>query len=334
MTLAAMTAAFYSFPRPVHSENKDMATRALSPLPILSPEVESGLAYDAVGPDYRSYADGDHKNLFDFSSRYSFADREIWLRINSSLREMRARGQKNITIVDAGCGPGTWLIRVVSRALDLGFEKVVAHGFDISREMILLARHEALSIDDDRVTLRFDMLDIEKGLADYLTKPADMVICLYGVLNHLPQHRHDDVARALSLAAGCALFVTVRMVGSIPSIFVTGVEEARHFHRDHEHDRLSIEFHDGRHIEFCSHLFSAAEFCDLFAQHGRVREMAGLDLFHGRFKMDDRWNPRLPADKAFDDALVQLEHLCASDARFIDHAAHALLHLETPRRKI
>jgi hypothetical protein len=106
------------------------------------------------------------------------------------------------------------------------------------------------------------------------------------------------------------------------------MEQARTFHQDNERDRLAIDLIDGRHIEFPSHLFSADEFQALFVTDGHIVECMGLDLFHGRFAPDHRWNPSSMAHTAFSAALERLEHLCASDPCFIDRAAHVLLHVQ------
>lgn len=304
-----------------------MASIAQRPSVISSAEGEAADAYDAAGTLYRTYADGDIRRLFDFSSRYSFADREIWQRIDTALVDRRTGGSTTLKVLDAGCGPGTWLIRVVLRAQALGYETIVATGFDVSPAMVELASAAALEFIAPEIRPTFAVQDIEDGLCKHACAPADLVLCLYGVVNHLPIQRHAAVAAALAGATAGSLLVTARTIGSLPSIFVAGVEEARDFQHDHRHDRLSVDLKDGRHIEFSSHLFSAAEFSALFAGHGAIAEMLGLDLFHGRFTPDRRWNPPLAPNRAFDDALVRLEHLCASDPWFMDRAAHVLLHM-------
>lgn len=305
-------------------------TTLVQPSPTRSSaEDEAADAYDAAGTLYRTYADGDIRRLFDFSSRYSFADREIWQRIDAILVERRAAGRTSLKVLDAGCGPGTWLIRVILRAQALGYQSITAAGFDISPAMVELADAAAQDFVDAAARPTFAVQDIQDGLSGHAATPADLVLCLYGVINHLPIERHTAVVAALATATattGSAL-VTARTVGSVPSIFIAGLEEARDFRHDHLRDRLSVDLRDGRHLEFNSHLFSAREFSALFAGHGTIAEVLGLDLFHGRFTLDRRWNPPSAADHAFDDALIGLEHLCASDPRFIDRAAHVLLHV-------
>lgn len=285
---------------------------------------ETADAYDAAGDDYLRYADGDAGALFEFSSRYGFADREIWQRIDARLVAIRSSGQTSLRIIDAGCGPGTWLMRCALRARALGFVSVKGLGFDISPAMIDLAVRGCAAFHDPFINLEFTVADIVDGL-DCGNK-ADIVLCLYGVLNHLPVVQHSAVASAL-VHAGRSLFVTVRTIGSLPSIFIAGIEDARSFRQDNAHDRLEIDLVDGRHIEFPSHLFGADEFYALFAAYGAIEERVGLDLFHGRFAPDERWNPPEMADSGFRDALVRLEHLCANDPCFLDRAAHVLLHV-------
>ena len=294
------------------------------------PGTETADAYDAAGHAYLRYADGVDTPLFDFSSRYSFADREIWRRIDAQFVSIRASGRSSIRIVDAGCGPGTWLMRCALRARALGFTSVHGVGIDISPAMIDLALQERANVCDPAIELDFRVGDITAGLG--LTPgSADLVLCLYGVMNHLPVSMHQSVAAELA-RAGRSLFVTVRTIGSLPSIFIAGIEDACDFHQDNVRDRLEIDLRDGRHLGFPSHLFCAEEFQNLFAGQGQIVERVGLDLFHGRFAPDPRWNPPGPPDARFSEALARLEHLCANDPCFIDRAAHILLHVEMPAR--
>ncbi|MEJ0046799.1 MAG: class I SAM-dependent methyltransferase [Rhodospirillales bacterium] len=77
----------------------------------------------------------------------------------------------------------------------------------------------AASIDDPAVTIRFTEGDLTDGLP-FETHSFDITLCLYGVLNHLPVAAHDRVAAELSRVTDGALFVTVRTVGSLPTIYV------------------------------------------------------------------------------------------------------------------
>ncbi|WCM29566.1 class I SAM-dependent methyltransferase [Sphingomonas sp. QA11] len=284
--------------------------------------VEIALAYDAAGTDYRDYADGDASS--GFSGRYDFADRELWLRIDKTLIELRAQGRHAIRILDLGCGPGTWLLRTAARARDLGFTAIEGRGIDISPAMIALANQAAARTTDPRIGLTFDVGDIVETLEQEGRHACDIALCLYGVLNHVAPSSYPAVARALAGVTDGALIATVRSTGSLPSIFISGLEKARHFHQDHEHDRLEIDLLDGRHLEFGLHLFSAREVRALFAPHCAIREIAGIDVFHSRFRPERDWNPATE-DPALEASLARLEHFCATDPTFIDRAAHILL---------
>ncbi len=286
---------------------------------------EAGSAYDAVADDYLRYADGSVEQLFAFDSRYAFADREVWRRIDAALVEMRTQGRETIRILDLGCGPGTWLLRAALHARALGFSQVAARGIDISAELIGLAQRSAGRITVPGVAIDFAVRDIEAALADEQSGCCDLVLCLYGVLNHLPAPRHSAIAAELARVTAAHLILTVRAAGSPPSVFVTGIEDTLAYHQDHDHDRLTVDLKDGRHLEFYSHLFTAQEVRDLFAPCFGMRELAGLDLFHSRFKNDPHWHRDAPDDARFVSRLGGLERLCANDPEMIDHAAHILL---------
>jgi hypothetical protein len=57
----------------------------------------------------------------------------LWSKGSSTTCEQRAEIQLLSSIIlDAGCGPGTWLRRVVTHAHRLGFSKITARGFDVA----------------------------------------------------------------------------------------------------------------------------------------------------------------------------------------------------------
>ncbi|CAN5847881.1 hypothetical protein BH11PSE6_BH11PSE6_06090 [soil metagenome] len=288
------------------------------------PGAEVASAYDGAGADYRDYADGDATAAFAFSGRYGFADREVWARIDAALIELRAQGRHAIRILDLGCGPGTWLLRTAARARDLGFTAIEGRGIDISPAMIALAHEAAAGMTDPRIGLAFDVGDILEELEREGHHACDLALCLYGVLNHVAPATLPAVSRALARSTDGALIATVRTTGSLPSIFIAGVEKARRFHQDHDHDRLEIDLVDGRHIEFGLHLFRATEVSALFAPHCTVRELVGIDLFHSRFRPELDWNPDTD-DPALEAGLARLEPFCGTDPAFIDRAAHILL---------
>jgi len=79
--------------------------------------------YNQAGDDYVAYADGDPERLFCFDGLHGYADRCLWSLIEKKLADLQMAGASSVTIIDAGCGPGTWLRRVVTQAHRLGFSK-------------------------------------------------------------------------------------------------------------------------------------------------------------------------------------------------------------------
>lgn len=296
--------------------------------PVASPD-EAARAYDMAGRSYRDYADGDTDEVFDFSSCYSFADRQIWQRLDAVLVSMAAEGRRSVSILDVGCGPGTWLQRIIIRAGDLGFTRIAARGFDISPAMIELAaaatREAASTLAAGQVRLSIQVGDACQELQEP-DHSADLCLCLYGVLNHLPPQALPGLASELVRVTARELFVTVRAAGSLPTIYVDSLDRARAFRQDNDADRMEIDLLDGRHLSFRSHLFRAADLRALFAPHVPAASLTGLDLFHSRFATDPRWNPvALTVEPVFAEQLERLERFCAADPAFIDRAAHIML---------
>jgi hypothetical protein len=64
--------------------------------------------YNQAGDDYVAYADGDPERLFCFDGLHGYADRCLWSLIEKKLDDLRTAGASSVTILDAGCGPGTW----------------------------------------------------------------------------------------------------------------------------------------------------------------------------------------------------------------------------------
>jgi hypothetical protein len=64
---------------------------------------------------------------------HAYADRRVWALLEAKLADLRASGASSVSLLDAGCGPGTWLRRLVTRARALGFINITARGFDIAQ---------------------------------------------------------------------------------------------------------------------------------------------------------------------------------------------------------
>jgi SAM-dependent methyltransferase len=282
-------------------------------------------AYNVTEESYLNYAARDVSRLFELSGQYGFADREIWKRLDATLIRMAAEDNSLITLLDVGCGPGTWLRRLALRARELGFERVNATGVDTSPIMIEIAKSSAPRIDDRAIRLEYIVHDITEGSA-FKNREFDLCLCLYGVLNHLPRETHRGTAYELARVTGNSLFVTVNTVGGRPENYVDFATDVAEFQRYENDDVVGVYMMDRQHLEFPSHRFSSIELLALFKDHLAGTTVVGIDMFHTRFAPDARWNPSAVAfQQDFELDLSELEYRYASDPRFINRAAHILL---------
>lgn len=310
-----------------------VARSSIYPLqPPARAATSASAAYDDVGDNYLAYADGDPRQLYAFDGHYSFADRCVWSILDAQLTALRSSGVRTIRILDAGCGPGTWLRRAVTRARGLGFTRICARGFDMAEAQIRRARHLSRPLQGlEGVELAFEVADITRPFPEP-EGSVDLTLCLYAVLNHLKAEDMSAVMREVARVTSGYFVTTVRAAGSPPTIYVDGIEHARRFRQDHGADRLDLELDDGRRMTFRSRLFTAGELRDAVAPHLQIETLRGLDLFHARFARDPRWNPAWLADNdGFRGELARLEEQYGSDPDFIDHAAHLLVLARSPR---
>ena len=280
--------------------------------------------YNQAGDDYIAYADGDPTQPFAFDGMHAYADRCVWALLERKLAELRASGASAVSFLDAGCGPGTWLRRLVIRARALGFTSITARGFDIAEAQIRRAR--LLARDLARlpgVNFTFDVADLTARLPES-DDSVNITLCLYSVLSHLPVGRLADVSREMARVTSGHFITTVRSIGSPATAFVGSIENVRRLKQDHVQDRCEMELSDGRHIAFSFHLFTACEFRSCFSNDFEIEDLRGLDLFHSRFLPDPRWSAAHPEDGLADE-LLRLEESHAANRAFLDHAAHLLL---------
>lgn len=242
------------------------------------------------------------------------------------MSELRAAGARSISILDAGCGPGTWLRRIVTQAHLLGFDQITARGFDVARVQVQRARLLAADVSKiSGVSLEFDVADLTAELPE-ADASVDLALCLYSVLNHLPLVSLAKVSAEFARVTSGCFVTTVRSAGSTPTIMVNSIENARRFKYDNSRDRCEIELRDGRHIDLDFHLFTASELRSWFAESFDIDELRGLDVFHNRFAPDPRWNPpTLSIDRKLSDELERLEETYADRPPFIERATHLLL---------
>jgi SAM-dependent methyltransferase len=282
--------------------------------------------YNQAGDDYACYADGDPSQPFAFDGMHAYADRCVWAVLETKLTDLRAAGASSVRFLDAGCGPGTWLRRLVIRARALGFGSITARGFDIAQAQIQRARLASRNLSSlPEVNLTFEVAD----LASRLPEPdasVDFTLCRYSALSHLPAASLTDISPEIARVTSGYFIATVRPVGSTPTAFVEPVEKVRGLKQDHVRDRCEIDLSDGRHMAFGFHLFTAAELRNHFASCLDIEDLRGLDLFHSRFMPDPRWNPLSPPGAGqLADELDRLEKGYATNKEFMDRAAHLLL---------
>lgn len=282
--------------------------------------------YNQAGDDYVAYADGDPTRPFDFDGIHAYADRLIWTLLEEKLVDLRACGAHAVSLLDAGCGPGTWLRRLVARARALGFTTITARGFDLAHAQVQRARLLARNLSTlPGVDFTFDVADLTSPLPES-DASVDITLCLYSVLSHLPVASLPAVAREFARVTSGHFIATVRSIGSPPTALTDPIEKVRQLKRDHGMDRCEIELCDGRRIAFSFHLFGAAELRRIFTGCFDIEDLRGLDLFHGRFAPDPRWCPAgLQVDRPLGDELARLEEAYARNPDFIDHASHLLL---------
>jgi SAM-dependent methyltransferase len=289
--------------------------------------------YNQAGDDYVSYADGDPSQPFAFDGLHAYADRCVWAALEEKLADLRAEGASSVRFLDAGCGPGTWLRRLVLRARALGFNSITARGFDIAQGQIERARLAARNLSAlPGVNLTFDVGDLTDRLPES-DASVDLTLCLYSALSHLPVASLKGVSTEIARVTSGYFITTVRPVGSTPTAFVDSVENVRRLKLDHVRDRCEIDLSDGRHLAFGFHLFTAVELRNHFAGYFNIEDLRGLDLFHCRFMPDSRWNPvRSPGGGSLPDELERLEESFATRPEFMDRAAHLMLVGRSRRR--
>jgi hypothetical protein len=168
--------------------------------------------------------------------------------------------------------------------------------------------------------------------AEIAAPQADLCLCLYGVLNHVAVADLSDAMKRMARLTDGYFIATVRAIGSQPTVYVDDVSAAVRFHQDNLIHRLDVEFANGRRASFQSHLFSHAELSRLVSSGLEVEDIRGLDLFHGRFAGDPRWNPKTAAPLGrLSQELQRLEERYCRDPGFVDHAAHLLVVAKNPK---
>ena len=136
-------------------------------------------------------------------SRFAHADAIVWETVRKTIEQLRATGVSTLRVLDAGCGPGTWIRRIAAYAHRQGLG-VEAIGVDISEGQLEIARKQAESFKARHPNGRWKLEFLTHDLADPLPW-ADghfhIVLCNYVVLNHLPKSALPRVAEELCRVA-------------------------------------------------------------------------------------------------------------------------------------
>jgi SAM-dependent methyltransferase len=290
-------------------------------------------AYDHVGAAYGCYADGDCVDDPETATnRSAHADSIVWQAICKSIDDVRDEGVSRLRILDAGCGPGTWLNRVVERALSQELD-VEAIGFDISSGQLDIARKRTDGLPSGcRDTGRPKVEFVHHSLTDPLPWPKghfDIVLCNFAVLNHLPR-----VALATAIAELCRVsshhvIATLRALASPPTACILGTEQVRELREDRGRGQLAIVLKDGTRHVLTFNLYSADTLKALFAPESQILDLRAIDLFLSRFAPEANWTEilvnRLPGRRQVMQRLRELEEPLCRLPGWIDHGTHLLI---------
>ncbi len=221
--------------------------------------------------------------------------------------------------------PAPWLRRIVARARELGFRRIFAHGFDLAEGQVERAR--ALSEDiagAPGVRIVFEVGDLTQGPGGggRLHRPRPVPLRR---AEPYPDRRPARRPRRVRRVTRGWFVASVRAAGSTPSIFIDSVEKRPHLPPGqrrgplrHRAERRSAR---GDRLPPVRGAGVAPAGRRSLPDRGHAR----LDIFHGRFAPDPRWNPQSICADEIEPALLSLEEAYARRPAFIDRAAHLLL---------
>src|SRR3977135_3047387 len=86
--------------------------------------------YNQAGDDYVLSGEGASSQPFAFDGMHAYADRCVWAVLEKKLSDLRASGESSVRLLDVGCGPGTWLRRLVINARALVLHGVCGRGVE------------------------------------------------------------------------------------------------------------------------------------------------------------------------------------------------------------
>lgn len=286
-------------------------------------------AYSKFVFEYALYADGDsRKDLYAFLGRqFAHSDKRLWECLLVILGEEAGRCGGRLRVLDVGCGPGTWLLRLVDTLEGRGL-RVQGTGIDRSEAMVSEARRRVGRYRQRnprrKVDLEFVVGDVSAGLP-FGEKEFDLVLCLYTVLNHLEVARLSQAVGALHRVCKGSVVASVRAAGGLPTVYVCNLSDVVSYRQNG--DELEFTHQDGYRGRLRSHLFTPRELVLLFQATGEVDDCFGLDIFLSRFAAPSAWEPRVVSQRGghVEPELEILEERCCRAEPWIDRANHIVI---------
>ena len=298
-----------------------------------APTIFAARAYDHVGDDYGSYADGDNTSGEASSTfgRYEHADAIVWQELRALLNQLRQANISNVRVLDAGCGPGTWTTRIASYAREIGLGTTVI-GVDISTKQLAIARRNARSLafsaSNRRFTIEFQECDLSKPLP-WADRHFDLVLCNYTVLNHLAEESLPAAVKELCRVSSGNVIATLRSLGSPPTACIIGMEHVREYHHDNVEGELVVTLDDTSRHKIPFKMYTAQSLRAMFLPYADINELRAIDIFAGRFAADGNWTAALlrgsPERRMVLEQLEQLEEKLCRRPGWIDHGTHVLI---------
>jgi SAM-dependent methyltransferase len=290
-------------------------------------------AYDHVGDEYVCYADGERRDEPSAAeaNRFAHADAIVWETVRSAIEQLHSAGVGTLRVLDAGCGPGTWIRRIAAHAhrLGLGLEAI---GVDISEGQLEIARKQVETLEArhsaGRRKIKFLMHDLADPLP-WADGHFDIVLCNYVVLNHLPKAALPRVAEELCRVAGYRVIATVRALASPPTGCIIGTEQVREYHQDCDRGELKLVLKDGSEHRLIFNLYSAEMLKRVFSPHAAIVDLRAIDLFLNRFAPDANWTAHLvdglPGREEVIRRLKEIEEPLCRLPGWVDHGTHVLI---------
>lgn len=238
-------------------------------------------AYSDNSDAYPEYADGltggrvSEVSLFQFHSerRFGTNDLETWRIICPNIEELLTH-KNSLSILDVGCGVGTWLARI-----GVKYPGSKGIGIDIVDDFIKKANKiaEDLEIDD-----RFSFEHGDGTLLTFDDKSFDLVICLHDVANNTPDFK--KLIYELHRVARHRVILSVHSIHGPRTCYVASLKEISNF-KQHG-DICSFIDAQGRQQSLFSHLFTAQEIQEIVSRSAQnILDVKGVDLLSSRFEV-------------------------------------------------